>query len=45
MGHIEQLGRVHSGKVLQREAAPLLFLPGRPFGLLEALERGDPILE
>ncbi len=42
---IEQFGGVHTRKVLQRKAAPLLFLPGRPLGLLEPLERGETIFE
>jgi len=43
--HIEQLGRANGREALQREAPPLLFLSGRPLGVLEALERGDPVLQ
>jgi hypothetical protein len=41
---VEELGGVYTRQVLEREPAPLLFLPGRPLGLLEALQRGDAVV-
>jgi len=45
VGDIEQLGDVDLGQVLQREAPPLLFLPGRPRRGVETFERGQAVLE
>jgi hypothetical protein len=41
----EQLLDTDQRQVLQRKAAPLLFLPGRPWGGLVAFERGETVFE
>jgi hypothetical protein len=43
--NVEELGSADGRQVTKREAAPFLFLPGRPGGLVEALEGGEAVLE
>jgi hypothetical protein len=45
VGDIEQLGDADLRQILQREAPPLFFLPGRERSGLESLERGEAVFE
>jgi hypothetical protein len=42
---VEQLRDADRRQIAKWEAPPLLFLPGRPRAVIEALERGQPVLE
>jgi hypothetical protein len=45
MRDVEERREIDLRQAAQREAPPLLLLPGRQLGRLEALQRREPILE